>query len=244
MRVPAAAGRWLLTGFLAILAALSLAQWPGRSEALARLDVLAIKLGLGITQIGVTGLDRAITEDVFAAIEPASNRSILAFDAEAARMRLEALPWIRSASITRALPGEITVRLAERKPFAIWQNRQMPFLIDEDGRTLEPVAPSDYPDLPIVAGTGAAEQAGTILALIARYPALRERLGAAIRVADRRWTLKLRNGPDLLLSASDPEASLARLDTLQREQRLLDRRLATIDLRLPRQLVLTPAVSG
>ena len=236
--------RWALTGFLALLAVLSLAQWPGRSEALARLDVLAVKLGLGVTQIGVTGLDRALTDDVFAAIQVLPGSSVLAFDAEAASVRLEALPWIKSASVSRALPGEITVRLTERTPFAIWQNRQMPFLIDQDGRTLEPVAPSDYPDLPIVAGAGAAEEAGRILALVARYPQIRERLGAAVRVAGRRWTLKLKNGPELLLSASDPEASLARLDALVSEHKLLDRRLAAIDLRHPAQIVLTPGASG
>ncbi len=233
--------RWVLTGFLTLLAVLSLAQWPGRSEALARLDVLAVKLGLGVTQIGVTGLDRAMTDDVFAAIQVSPGSSILAFDAEAASVRLEALPWIKSVSITRALPGEVTARLTERTPFAIWQNRQMPFLIDKDGRTLEPAAPSDYPDLPIVAGAGAAEEAGKILALVARYPQIRERLGAAVRVAGRRWTLKLKNGPELLLSASDPEASLARLEALSSEYKLLDRSLAAIDLRTPAQLVLTPA---
>ncbi len=133
------------------------------------------------------------------------------------------------------------MRLTERTPFAIWQNRQMPFLIDQEGRTLEPVAPSDYPELPIVAGAGAAEEASGILALIARYPEIRERLGAAVRVAGRRWTLKLKNGPELLLSASDPEASLARLDALVSEYKLLDRSLAAIDLRTPAHLVLTPA---
>jgi len=44
-----------------------------------------------------------------------------------------------------------------------------------------------------------------------------------------------------LLSASDPEASLARLESLQNEHALLDRRLAAIDLRQPERLVLRPS---
>jgi cell division protein FtsQ len=238
-------GRLAAPSLALIFAVLSLGQWPGGAEAFARLDRLAVKLGLGVTQIAVTGLDRAMPEDVFAAIETAPDRSILTFDSEAAELRLEALPWIKSASISRALPGEVTVRLTERKPFAIWQNRQMPFLIDDEGRTLEPVAPSEYPALPIVAGAGAAEEASAIMLLVARHPAIRRRLGAAIRVAGRRWTLKLRNGPDLLLSASDPEGSLARLDALDKEHALLDRQLVSVDLRQPATLVLHPArVSG
>jgi cell division protein FtsQ len=226
---------------LVILTALTLAQWPGRAAAIGRLDRLAADLGLAVTQVAVTGIDRALPEDVFAAISSAPEHSILAFDAAAAKTRLEALPWIKSAAIARALPGEITVRLSERRPFAVWQSHQMLFLIDEDGRTLEPVAPSDYPRLPVVAGAGAADEAREIFGLVARFPEVGKRVAAAVRVAGRRWTLKLRNGPDLLLSASDPEASLARLDTLQIEHALLERRLSVIDLRHPGQLVLRPA---
>jgi cell division protein FtsQ len=116
----------------------------------------------------------------------------------------------------------------------------MPFLIDEEGRALGPAVPSEFPGLPIVAGAGAAEEAHAILALVARYPVIQERLGAALRVAGRRWTLKLRNGPDVLLSANDPEGSLAELDALHQAYALLDRRLVSVDLRQTRMLVLHP----
>lgn len=229
-----------LTGVVLLLGTLALLQFPGRTEALAKLDTLAADAGLDITQVSVTGLDRALPADIYAALDAVPGRSILAFDAAAAKAALEALPWVKSAVISRALPGEITIRIAERQPFAVWQNRQMLFLIDEDGRTLEPVAPSDHPELPVVAGAGAAEDARTILALLARHPELGRRVGAAVRVAGRRWTLKLRNGPDVLLAAGDPAASLTRLEALEAKHKILDRAVAAIDLRQPRMLVLTP----
>ncbi|MEZ5923516.1 MAG: cell division protein FtsQ/DivIB [Hyphomicrobiaceae bacterium] len=222
------------------LAAALLTQWPGRAVVGSRLDGFAAKLGLQITQVSLAGLNRALPEDVFAALEGASAQSILAFDTEAARSRLEALPWIRAAVISRELPGEITVRISERRPYAVWQNRQMFFLIDEEGHTLEPVVPSDYPHLPIVAGAGAAEEAKSIAAVIARSPVLGSRVAAAVRVAGRRWTLKLKDGPDILLSANDPEGSLARLDILESKHAILERHLAAIDLRQPGVLVLRP----
>jgi cell division protein FtsQ len=239
--VPSGLGRVLIVLAILLLAGMGLAHGPGREAALARLDRLAADLGLAVTQIGVTGLDRALPEDIFSALDAEANRSILAFDAEAARARLEALPWIKSATISRALPGQITIHLTERRPFAVWQNRQMFFLIDEDGHALEPVVPSDHPLLPMVAGAGAAEEAQRIVALVSRYPTLSSRLGAAVRVAGRRWTLKLKNGPDVMLSANDPEASIARLEALQKQHSILDRRLAVVDLRHSSMLVLRPA---
>jgi cell division protein FtsQ len=233
------------TGLLIALAGLSLLQWPGRTVALAKLDGLAADAGLEITQVSVTGLGRALPADVFAALEGVPGRSILGFDSGAAKVALEALPWVKSATIARALPGELTIRIDERQPFAVWQNRQLPFLIDEEGRTLEPVAPSDHPELPVVAGAGAAEDARTILALLARYPGLRSRVAAAVRVGGRRWTLNLRNGPDILLSADDPAGSIERLVALEKAHKILARRVTAIDLRQPRQLVLrTAAASG
>lgn len=230
---------------LIVLGGLALLQWPGRTAAFAKLDGIAADAGLEITQVSVTGLGRALPADVFAAIEGVRGRSILGFDAGAAKAALEALPWIKSATISRALPGELTIRIAERQPFAIWQNRQMPFLIDEEGRTLEPVAPSDHPELPVVAGAGAAEDARTVLALLARYPAIGNRVAAAVRVAGRRWTLKLRNGPDILLAADNPASSLERLAALQQAHKILERRVTAIDLRQRGQIVLrTAAASG
>lgn len=236
----ALAGRGL-TGVVLLLGVLALLQFPGRTEALAKLDTLAAGAGLDITQVSVTGLDRALPADIYAALDTVPGRSILAFDVAAAKAALEALPWVKSATISRALPGEITIRIAERQPFAVWQNRQMLFLIDEDGRTLDPVAPSDHPELPVVAGAGAAEEARTILAVLAKHPALRRRVGAVVRVAGRRWTLQLRDGPDVLLGADDPAASIARLEALEETHKILERRVSAIDLRQPRMLVLTQA---
>jgi cell division protein FtsQ len=57
-------------------------------------------------------------------------------------------------------------------------------------------------------------------------------------VSERRWNLRLRNGVDVLLPDGQEAAALARLVELQQKQGLLDRPLASIDLRLPDKLVL------
>ena len=60
-------------------------------------------------------------------------QSILGFDTDAAKARLEELPWVAKASVGRLLPDTIKVRLEEHKPLAIWQHQGAFSLIDGEG---------------------------------------------------------------------------------------------------------------
>jgi cell division protein FtsQ len=84
-----------------------------------------------------------------------------------------------------------------------------------------------------VVGPGAAANAAEILAIIDRYPAIKEQMRAAIRVADRRWNLRLKNGLDIRLPEIDVARALDLLVALDRDRKLTSRDLTAIDLRLP-----------
>jgi cell division protein FtsQ len=57
------------------------------------------------------------------------------------------------------------------------------------------------------------------------------------RVADRRWTLTFDNGVKLHLPEQDLGRAWAKFAQLERNQGLLDRDIAVVDLRLPDRLV-------
>jgi cell division protein FtsQ len=75
---------------------------------------------------------------------------------------------------------------------------------------------------------------------------VQERVHALVRVSERRWNLRLRNGTDVLLPEGQEAAAITRLAELQAKQGLMDRPLVAIDLRLPDKLVLRlpPAPPG
>lgn len=204
----------------------------------AGLDRMAVLAGLGIEQVEVTGYRNTLLEDIYAALDVDRAGTTLRYDVAAARKRLEALPWIASAQVTRLLPDRLEVRVSERRPYAIWQHRQMLFLIDAEGRTLEPIAPSDYRGLKVLVGEGAAARAREILELVGRHPEIAKRLTHAVRVADRRWTLKLADSPDLVLPEDRPEAALALVATLEAEEHILERAIEAVDLRVPGRVAL------
>ncbi len=69
---------------------------------------------------------------------------------------------------------------------------------------------------------------------------MRAHVVAAVRVGQRRWNLTLRNGCDVMLPEGEEPAALHRLALLQRDQQLLVRPLAAIDMRLGDRLVVRP----
>ena len=60
-------------------------------------------------------------------------------------------------------------------------------------------------------GRGAETRAKDFLALLDRYPAIRDQVRASVLVAERRWNLQLKNGIDVRLPETDVEQAL---DTL------------------------------
>lgn len=212
--------------------AMALLYGPRPNEIAAAADRSLAVHGLGVMQVDVAGFEHTLPEDIFQALALSEPVSILSYDTLAARRRLEALAWIEHADVARVLPDNLVVQLKERRPFAVWQHRQMLFVIDRDGRMLEPVAPSDYPGLPAIVGEGAGERAASLFELIRVRPEIAARFETAIRIADRRWTIRLKNGPELLLPETGEADALDLVSRLQSEDRLLDRAVAAVDLRL------------
>jgi cell division protein FtsQ len=70
-------------------------------------------------------------------------------------------------------------------------------------------------------------------------------VSSASRVAGRRWDLAIADGgPRVLLPEADPGAAIARLAELHRRERLLDRSLAQVDLRLADRIALRPLATA
>jgi cell division protein FtsQ len=206
-------------------------------DALATAERFSVGAGLGINQIAVTGFKNTLPDDIFGALKVRPAGSILAYDTGAARQRLEKLDWVQSAQVTRALPDGLNVTIRERVPFAVWQHHQLMFLIDQDGRMLEPASRAEHRELPLVVGDGADASARELMAQLEDHPIIYARLEAAIRVAGRRWDLQLKDAPKLMLPADGVAAALAWVEQMQDQERLFDRRVAAIDLRVPDRFV-------
>ena len=231
----------LVAGFALVLAATALVHSAQPGGAVAKLQTkLARTLDLRVQSIVIAGRANTPQPLLDAALGVRRGDPILNFSVTGARARIESLSWVQHVAVERRLPDTIFVDIQERRPFAIWQNQGRFQLIDRGGQIVTDEDVTVFADLPLVVGTGAPEHAATLLDELAPYPAIRDRVAAAVRVGDRRWNLQLKRGLLVMLPEENEIAALQRLADLQTKQSLLDRPLVFVDLRLPDRLAVRP----
>jgi cell division protein FtsQ len=209
--------------------------------AYGQLIALSAKAGLTVQEILVTGRRHSPRDALLAAVQLTRGAPTLGFDPHAAKVRIEALPWVRSASVQRLLPNTVVVRLVERRPLALWQNQGEFRLIDEHGDTIAIDRLDRFSDLLVVVGEDAPAHAGKLLDLLATQPGLRDRVKAAVRIGGRRWNLRLDNDIDVALPEEDPAGAWARLAAYERLHSILARDVNLVDLRLRDRLIVRRA---
>ncbi len=202
----------------------------------AAADRAANALGFGISRLDVLGNRYTQRTDVVDALGLAPGASQIALDIAAAKSRIEALPWVLKAGIHRNLPDGIAIEITERRPAFVWRDAERDVLLDMEGRELSALPRGSDLGLPVVTGAAAGPVAPGFLALLEQHPQLQQRTAEALRIEGRRWSLQLSNGTLVHLPADGIAGSLAWLES-QASTGLLDRGLATIDLRVAGQLV-------
>ena len=232
---------WLLIGALAIGLALGAAEETLRKSGyVPERETIARALGFGIDQVTLVGHRFSYDRDVFDAIDLANVRTFGALDTAEVKARIERLPWIDTAEITRVYPGGLDIHVTERKPYALWSRSGAYYLIDKTGRVLGAVNREALPDLPRFAGEGAAEEAASLLDTVARYPEVAARLTEAERVSERRWRLKLDNATTLELPADDEVGALEQLTRDASLASLVSSGRTTLDFRGPGRVAIRP----
>jgi cell division protein FtsQ len=195
-------------------------------------DQAANAAGFRIAAVSLTGQKEVSREEVLAIAGVTGHVSLLFLDAEAARARLMANPWIADAAVLKLYPDRLQISVTERQAFALWQKDGSVSVIAADGTVLEPFIEDRYRNLPLLVGKGAERAGYDFIAILDRYPDIRTMLRASIFVAERRWNLRLSNGLDVRLPEAGLEQALERLVTLDREKKLLSRDITSVDLRL------------
>lgn len=198
---------------------------------------ISANAGLRVNDVVLSGRQNVDASEILAALDIERGSPIFAMDMNAARERIESLGWVRSAEIARRLPDIVFVRVVERQPLAIWQHDGQAALVDRLGKTIQRSGLDAFAHLPLIVGDGAPEHAAQLIDLLQTYPAVAQAIEAAVRVSERRWNLRLRNGIDVRLPELNISAALTRLDDFQREHALLDRDVVAVDLRVPDRLI-------
>ena len=196
-------------------------------------DAIANAVGFRITSIALSGLNQLSGGDVLETAGVNERTSLLLLDAAAVRARLKANPWVADAAVLKLYPGRLNIAVTERTAFALWQKDGKVSVIAADGAVVEPYDGSRFTALPLVVGAGAETRAKDFLALLDKYPLLHDQVRAAVLIAERRWDVVLNSGIEVKLPEEGAAQALDTLLKLDRDNKILTRDIAAVDLRLP-----------
>lgn len=179
---------------------------------------------------------------------------ILQLDLTSIRRRVERIPWVKSASITRIFPDRLRVTVVERTPVAYASIGGRIELVDQDGILLDMRRGAES-GFPVIYGLSDAEDASVRKERLAPY--LRFITSAKGPLKDSGWSVSeadVSNPDDLrVLLVKGPTTVLARFGSrnyLQRAEsfisvvpRILARstKINSIDLRFRDEVVVDPA---
>jgi cell division protein FtsQ len=206
----------------------------------AAADSRLASLGLAIGVVHLQGASPAAQAEILQAAALRTGMPILTLDLDAVRTRVEKVAWVKSARIVRLWPDTVVIAIEQRPLMAVWEHAGRIAVVANDGAVVAKADPARYASLPLIVGAGANLAVAMILPQVAARPRLRERLEALIRVDERRWDLRLKDGTLVQLPADGEGEALARLDELDRKSRVLELGLARIDLRDPAMVVVRP----
>jgi len=185
-----------------------------------------------IASLDVTGTDDALTAQVLTSLPVVFPVSSFDLDLEAMRVTVETLPSVRSARVRLGDAGVLMVNVTQRVPVALWRDGNDLRLLDEEGTFAGLISSrTDRLDLPLIAGAGATAHMEEALALFRNAKPIAGRLRGLVRMGDRRWDVVLDRDQRILLPAENPIAALGRVVVLHQARDLLDRDVATVDMR-------------
>jgi cell division protein FtsQ len=240
-RLPRFLGTGLTLGFFGAVTFAGLWQGGHLNEFIAEYGephhALARMVGLGLEKVTISGISQMREAEVLAAAGLNGKVSLAFLDVNDVRERLEHVPMIRTAAVRKLYPNELSITLTEREPYAIWQLNGELFVIASDGTVIDLMQDERFVSLPLVVGDQANNRTKEYLALLEAAGPLKDRIRAGSLVSGRRWTLKIDNGMDVRLPEIGAKDALARLVQLERDQKILEKDVLAIDLRMSDRVV-------
>ena len=239
--------------FLSILCLLGLVGWASIAIIFREVpedwaEQSGRDAGFVLDQLRVEGADRTTKEDILAALDVEDGIPLMSIDLIKLRERMEALAWVKTATVARRLPNELSITIEERIPFALWQLDGNVALIDADGTIITSHGLKEFSDLMLLVGIGVPEAAGDLVYLLSLSPDLGGRIRSAIRISNRRWDLIFDNGIRVKLPTSDekynPSMAWSQIVLQEEKHRLLDREVSIIDLRQRDRMVMRVLPDG
>lgn len=150
---------------------------------------------------------RVSAEQVRAVVLPLARNGFFAIRMEPIRAAVAALPWVERVEVRKRWPDELIVALDEYRPFARWDRDR---LVSERGLVFAAPGSPDLRNLPELEGPD--DSVGAVIALFNQaqpWFAQGGRRVQAVSLSGRgSWSLRLRDGIEVVVGRGDPQPRL------------------------------------
>ena len=188
--------------------------------------------------MAIDGATGELAADIRTAVPIDFPQSSFDMDLLAIRKDIAALNGIKTASVRIRPGGILQVDVERRVPVAVWRHPEGLALVDNTGAHVAEIAKrAEFPDLPLIAGEGAARHVPEALRLTRAAKALEGRLRGVVRMGDRRWDIVLDRDQRILLPEKGAMQALERVIALERAPKveILSRDVSRVDMRLAKR---------
>ncbi len=131
-----------------------------RRLRLLLLIIAVLSLGVGgyflsksslfdVDEIVIEGVSIELEGEVIEAADINKGKPLLEVNSSSSSKRIEAIPWVREARISRSWGGTITIRVSTREPVAAFLSEEGWVVVDIEGRVLDKEDELPYDLLPI-----------------------------------------------------------------------------------------------
>jgi cell division protein FtsQ len=196
----APSGRFLLV-LAGLIAAVLVAYWGARESSV-----------FAVQRIEIVGARPALEKQVRARTRALLGQSLLDVDATSVAAAVRAHPMIAGASVDRAFPHTLVVKVLTERPVAVIRRGDSAWLATGSGDVIREIQVGTqrwYPrlwlrrEVPVSLGHRLpSESAAATRALEAAHDAKLPRRVRAVRSTEGQLTLVLRNGPEIRLGAA------------------------------------------
>jgi cell division protein FtsQ len=203
-------------------------------------DIRLAQAGFRLKKVHVQGASPLATAAILRAAGVYADQPLVGLNLEDVRARVEAVGWVKDVRIVRLLPDTLVLAVQERRQLAVWQRAGKTSVIDDHGLVIPEADPGRFAALPLVVGEGADAAAPAILPILGQRPRLMQLTDALVRVDDRRWDLRLRDGSLIQLPSTGEEQALMQLEQLDQRSHIRPLGFERIDLRHPELVAVRP----
>lgn len=232
--------RWIpVLAVIGILAAIVLAP-TNRARITAHWAELRLDIEnrpeFAVNAMSIEGAGPTLQQQIRALLDLKFPQSRFHMNMDDLRDMVSGLPSVGSVRLSVGTGGVLDVVVVERTPIAIWRGSDGLSLLDAEGvQTAWITTRKERPDLPLIAGGGAAYALDEARALVAALGPLEARFHGLLRRGERRWDVVLDRDQVIMLPAQGAVPALERVAALVQASDILDRDVVALDMRVPQR---------